>query len=128
MALTGVDEDAAAEIAKRLRQIISNGDPHTEGERVLQALEENPANAVTVTRAILLFKGSDYTRVETRDRVRQLLTQWRDQLLTQELLQSQASLAESTDRLAKRTLVATWVGAVIAAVGVAVAIITYFKA
>ncbi|GLQ45659.1 hypothetical protein GCM10007862_07100 [Dyella lipolytica] len=123
MAISNVEHEKVNALVARLKQIISRNQEPNEGEYVAQAIEEIDPNAPTLTQAILSFKGSDYIPSAARDRVRGLLQVYRDQLMAEELVRSQATLAQSTDMLARRTLIATWVGVVVAIVGTGIAII-----
>ena len=127
MAITDIDEEKAVKLADRLAQIVANDDGQTMGPRVLQAITENHPNAGTVTGALLAYQGSDYASEATRKTVRMLLLAYRDQLLIDEQVESQRTLAKSTDKLNTRVLVATWIGAVIGGVGVLVGIFAIFK-
>ncbi|WP_158881441.1 hypothetical protein [Rhodanobacter sp. L36] len=124
MGFARVDEEKAQTIANRLAQIVANGDGHWHGDRVRLALTENLPNAATVTDALLRYSGNDFTNDLTRERVRSLLTAYRDQLMTIELMECEENLASSNERLGKNMLFAAWAGVAVAVVGVIAAIIT----
>ena len=128
MGFARVDEDKANSIASRLAQIVANGRGQLDGQNVVQAIEENGyPNAATVTHALLLYGGSDYTDDPTRNRVRDLLKAYRDQLMTTELMECQENLATSNDKLGRRMLFVAWVGVGVAIAGVFVALVQLCK-
>jgi hypothetical protein len=123
MKFSQIDDAKAAEIARRLAQIVPNGDGQIFGERVLLAIQENKPNASTVTGAMLLYGGNDRTNDKTRDSVRDLLKAYRDQLMAIEQMECQENLAQSNEKLGQRMLFVAWAGVAVAIVGAAAALV-----